>query len=703
MKKIAYLIVMISQLSIAQTINPIHVDQFGYRPFHTKVAVISNPIEGFNADDSYSPGVQLQLKDANTDSVVFTNNIQLWNNGDTHIQSGDQGWWFDFSSVTQTGDYYIYDPTNDKSSAVFSISEQVYEPVLQATLKMFYYNRCSTEKASPYASTGYTDTMAFAQDNYARDVYNQTDNTTEKNMSGGWFDAGDYNKYVTFAENPIHDLLWAYQENPTLFNDNMNIPESGNGLPDILDEIKWELDWLLKMINTDGSVHIKIGNRSYSENSSSPPSLNTDLRYYAPTCTSSAIAAASMLAHAALVFEEFPSMSSYTQTLETQAINCWNWVLPYLNNGTLEENCDDGSVKSGDADKTALEQYQMALAAAIYLFDLTGNTDYNQYIINHINDADEIANYNWSNYTIKTSDALLLYTTLSGADTDVTNTIINTATITASGNWNHDFLFENDTDLYRAFNNDWNYHWGSNNQKSNLGILNYIFYKYQINTSTTSTYNLKVKEQLHYFHGVNPLNLVYLTNMNSLGAEKSLNEMFHNWFSDGTVWDNAQTSTYGPPPGFVTGGPNQYYYANPNLSPPYNQPVQKSYLDFNTEADSSWEISEPAIYYQASYIRLLAQVMILSENDEVLSTNDITEYFSNNYRIIPNVVDTKFSIQSEKTEAIVLKFYDSTGKNIYQLNTSTNYPISSSFLTQGLYFIQIENKNVITSLKLIKK
>jgi hypothetical protein len=50
-------------------------------------------------------------------------------------------------------------------------------------------------------------------------------------MRGGWFDAGDTNKYVTFAEDPVHQLLHAYSQNPDVWTDNFNIPESGNAFP----------------------------------------------------------------------------------------------------------------------------------------------------------------------------------------------------------------------------------------------------------------------------------------------------------------------------------------------------------------------------------------------------------------------------------------------------------------------------------------
>ena len=132
------------------------------------------------------------------------------------------------------------------------------------------------------------------QDADCRYVYDAENAALEKDLTGGWFDAGDYNKYVTFAHTAVHDLLWAYRNNPDVFGDNWNIPESGNGIPDILDEIKWETDWLLKMANPDGSVIIKMGSIDYDDNSNAPPSANTDRRYYGPTCTSASIATASL-------------------------------------------------------------------------------------------------------------------------------------------------------------------------------------------------------------------------------------------------------------------------------------------------------------------------------------------------------------------------------------------------------------------------
>ena len=117
---------------------------------------------------------------------------------------------------------------------------------------------------------------------------------------------------------------------------------------------------------------------------------------------------------------------------------------------------------------------------------------------------------------------------------------------------------------------------------------------------------------LHYLHGVNPLGLVYLSNMGDAGAENSVEEFYHSWFADGSAeWDSVSGSTYGPAPGFLVGGPNPSYNwasccpgscgsaannalcGTTPLSPPAGQPKQKSYLQFNdTWPLNSWEVTE---------------------------------------------------------------------------------------------------------------
>ncbi|MFK7775774.1 MAG: glycoside hydrolase family 9 protein [Saprospiraceae bacterium] len=586
----------------------IHVDQFGYLENAEKVAVISNPQVGFNAGQNFTPSATLQLIDASNDVVVFSGASSIWNNGATHTQSGDQGWWFDFSSVTTLGEYFIYDPIQEVRSPTFKINDNVYGDVLKAAVKMFYYNRCNATKVAPYAGANWTDGMNFMnnlQDGNCRYVGDQGNASLEKDLSGGWFDAGDYNKYVTFTFSTVHDLLWAYQENPIIFGDDWGIPESGNGIPDILDEVKWELDWLLKMTNVDGSVHIKMGSISYNVNIAAPPSANTGPRYYGPTCTSASISNAGVFAHAAKVFSAFSTTSAFATTLENEAISTWDYALPFLNNNTLEINCDDGTITAGDADWSAEEQKENAVAAAAYLFDLTNDNSYSQYLITNINDTEPMANDYWGGSKIPIHDALLNYMNNPNANSTTVSSIITSFAMAANNNW-EDYHGFSSADLYRSFMPDYSYHWGSNRPKANYGILNLQLSKNNLNVSSVPNYKKKTAQQLHYFHGVNPMGLVYLSNMYDFGGDRCVNEVYHTWFYDGTDWDNALTSLYGPAPGFVPGGANKDFTVT-TITPPYGQPTQKSYLEFNSGfPTNSWEITEPGIYYQAAYIRLLA-------------------------------------------------------------------------------------------------
>jgi hypothetical protein len=108
--------------------------------------------------------------------------------------------------------------------------------------------------------------------------------------------------------------------------------------------------------------------------------------------------------------------------------------------------------------------------------------------------------------------------------------------------------------------------------------------------------------------------------MYAYGAEKSVNQIFHQWFRDGDpIYDDAKTSRLGPAPGYVPGGPNHQYCSGQEgqarcaTSRLRQQPPQKAYLDFNTawapqvEHDRSWELTEPGIYYQAAYVKLVSK------------------------------------------------------------------------------------------------
>ena len=99
----------------------IHVDQFGYLPDEDKVAVISAPVHGYNSDDHYAPGNSLELRKRDGGAVVFSGPAKPWNGLKVHEDSGDRGWWFDFSAFNKPGEYYVFDPSTQKRSPIVRI------------------------------------------------------------------------------------------------------------------------------------------------------------------------------------------------------------------------------------------------------------------------------------------------------------------------------------------------------------------------------------------------------------------------------------------------------------------------------------------------------------------------------------------------------------------------------------------------------
>lgn len=592
------------------------IDQFGYQTNAQKIAVISNPISGYNAaNNAFTPSSMLEVRRVSDNTSVFSGTITAWNSGGTHDQSGDKVWWFDFSALTSDGEYYIYDAIQNKRSFAFEIRRDVYKNVLKHAVRAFFYQRCGMAKATYFGGRKWNDNIACHthanQDLDCRLVSDINNAWLAKNLSGGWHDAGDYNKYTNFTYEPLHDLLYAYQEKPGIWTDDFGIPESGNSIPDVLDEIKWELDWLLKMQNANGSVLSKVSVTDFS--ATSPPSADLAARRYGAASTSSTLTAASVFAHAAIVYGTIPSLSTYASTLQTAALNAWTWAVAnpaivYTNAGFQSANPE-----------RAVYDYQTALklSAAAYLFALTGNAAYKTAFDANYPNAHLIQ---WSfAYPFESAyqDALLYYAFSAGATAATATAIKNAYAGSMQNNSENLPSFTGNTDAYRAYLKTGDYTWGSNTTKGHKGSMYYSMVKYGLNAANATNYENASRGFVHYFHGVNPIGKVYLTNLYDSKADSSINEIYHVWFGDGTVYDNALLSPNGPPPGFVPGGANPTYAPDPTyggtLSPPQNNPAQKSYKDWNASyPQNSWTISEIGIYTQATYVRAMSKFV---END----------------------------------------------------------------------------------------
>jgi endoglucanase len=711
--------------SSAQThTDLIHVDQFGYLPEAEKVAVIANPAQGFNADQEYTPGSLFQVIEVSSGISVYEGSPTEWNNGATHDQSGDKVYWFDFSALSQEGEFYILDVELQKQSDVFEISPCVYEAPMRHALRAFYYQRCGAPKVMGFAATEWADNTCHTgslQDTDCR-LYNNNDTSTSKDLSGGWHDAGDYNKYVNFAFDPVLNLLEAYAMNPSIWTDDLNIPESGNGLADILDEVKYELTWLLKMQNANGSVLSIVGKNSYE--SASPPSTDGGYRVYGPSTTSASFSTAAMFAKGAKVFQD-AGQTEFAADLMDAAEAAYAWA--DANPGNFFYNT--GNIVSGEQELDSYGTFTRQICAAIYLFELTGDSDYQEFIDANYDESHLIQWWFAYPFEYALQNALIEYAMSPSATSDVASDILAKFEPSMSSN-NADNLpaYINQTDAYRAYLSDNNYTWGSNTTKARQGLMFGDMVFYLMDDDNQESYEKAAYAMLQYFHGINPMGLVYLTNMNDYGAERSVNSIYHAWFADGSeLWDEVGESTYGPAPGFVPGGANPTYSLDaccPNncgstefnimcdygsTTPPLGQPIQKSFRSWNTGwPQNSWTVTEIGIYTQAAYVKLLSQFAQFGcggVNVDDVSSNEKSrvEVYPNPAFDEVNVVLRGYFGGSAEVRLISISGEMVSSHSINLGKNGKSFQLSLAHIAPGMYIVQCIGQDASIIARLITK
>jgi endoglucanase len=600
------------------------VDQFGYLPDSKKIAVIKDPQVGFDSLESYNPGKSYSLVNVKTNKKIYTSEISAWGNGAIDKSSGDKVWHFDFTSVKDPGKYYIQDDEKNMRSYEFIISENVYNEVLKHAVRTFYYQRAGFKKEAKYAGEAWADEASHLgdlQDKNCRSFFDKDNPETERDVSGGWYDAGDYNKYTSWTANYIVELMKAYLENPNVWTDDCNIPESGNDIPDLLDEAKWGVDHLLRLQQEDGSVLSIIG-----ESHASPPSAAKGPSYYGPPNTSAALNAAAAFAISSKVYRMI-NMNDYADRLVNAAIKSWEWAEEnpnvLFNNNHRDYNSiglGAGRMEVGDYSRLMIK-----LEAACFLFEVTGSLKFRDFFdANYIN-AHLFTRNGSSPFETEDQEALLYYTTIGNGTKSIQNQILEIYHKTIVNGEDNLVAHNNQIDPYFSYIKSYN--WGSNSIKCSHGNMYYDIIYYGVDTNLNPQVREAALTYIHYIHGVNPLNMTYLSNMYAFGGDNCVNEFYHSWFCNGSEkWDRVGESVYGPPPGYLTGGANPRYNwdrccpdgcngetnnkmcVSESISPPKNQPDQKSYKDFNTSWPlNSWEVTENSCSYQVNYIRLLSK------------------------------------------------------------------------------------------------
>jgi endoglucanase len=508
--------------------------------------------------------------------------------------------------------------------------------VMKHAMRTFFYQRAGFEKKPEFAGREWADRASHlgpGQDSQSRPWHNGRPNSPVapseiKDLRGGWYDAGDFNKYTNWTANYIVILLRAFEENPQAFRDDYGIPESGNGIPDILDELRWALDWLGRMQNADGSVLCVQGLAS-----ASPPSAAKDPSYYGPATTGASLRAAAAFAYGSKIFGARPeeALRSYGEALLKRAQAAWTWAeahpnVLYFNNDNGRQPGSQG-LAAGQQELSDPERLRAKFEAAVYLYELGGEPGYKAFVESNYRLI--VPPHGPTMWEIEAQEILLYYARLSGTSPEVRKAIYERfLAVMTPGAEAFERVLQN-ADPYRspiqAFT------WGSNKGKAMQARLLQLAAVYGPDPDMAKKALAGAMGYAHYLHGVNPLGLVYLTNMASAGASHSAATIFHAWFAYGTRWQRVSAATPGPAPGFLVGGPNPQYNTDGccrappgsrafgcygahafamcqrSLMPPKAQPPSKSYLQFNDPwPANSWEVSEPSLTYQTFYIRLLA-------------------------------------------------------------------------------------------------
>jgi hypothetical protein len=703
-------ILLLTVLGFSQTLTDfIVIDQFGYREQAKKIAVIRVPQQGFDSPSNYTPGNNFQVINEASKAAVFSGTPIAFNGGQTDAASGDKIWYFDFSSVTTPGSYYVLDQTNNHRSYSFRIANDVYNNVLKAAIKMFYYQRAGTDKPAQYAGESWADGSNFLQDEQTRDFFKKNDASTARDLRGGWFDAGDYNKYTKWTADYVENMLFAYEENPEAFTDDYGIPESGNGVPDIIDEAKWGIEWLLKMQNENGSA-LSVQGLSGGK---SPPSTVTGPSYYGPPNTTATLGVARAFAVASRFFKE-RGETTYAEDLKIAAIKAWDWAEAYpdsiFHNNCDCPNYDSRELAAGDQEiNDSWDRDESRISAALALYELTGEE---VYLTIFENDWVKFPLHAWGGcmqqYRYSQHTLLIRYLNASYGKTSVKNAIKNDFTTAFAkpvpDNCNH-FGNGYQSDGYRSYIYD--YQWGSNKVKADHGLT---YYKWNI-IDPSKDYKDVAEDYLHYIHGVNPFNMVYLTNMNGYGASRSVTTIYHDWFSEKSAkWGIATSTNPGPAPGYMPGGPNSGFKKDDcctdgtrcygdevrfalcsQIEIPVSQPHSKMYKDINHGWPiNTWEITEPSDGYQLSYIRLLSKFVAKNGTVPVKKQRVIRSF---------EVVQSKNSLQimaaTQSGSNLQAFIYNSNGKLLVKKQSNSgSINIDLQNIPHGMYIVQISNGSV---------
>ncbi len=500
----------------------VRLNQVGYYPSAPKHCVVADcTVSDFHIVDTMG-------------NIVYTSSFK---DAGKWEQSGERLFTGNFSDFSQQGYYHIYIPSIGLSPS-FKINDSLYDDIFRASLKSYYYQRASMELKPEYAGKwarkpGHPDT--------ACKLHESTGKTGVRSAPKGWYDAGDFGKYVTPSGITVSTLLSLYERFPDAAGDRFtNIPESKNNQSDLLDEARYQIDWLKSMQDEDGGVFFKLSGLSWP--GFIMPEEDTLTRYIIGKSTTSTLAFAGIMAQAARIYKS--NDSEYSKDCLQRAKAAWRWAGE--NPGVEEPKETGGSGGYGDEqhgwlDTTCAGQQYLKkrpdvyrdefLWAASELFITTGEKEFKHFIQNNLAEFTFIDVPTW--WDLQGLAYYSLLTVENSLEKQYKDTIQNRVLSAAQ---NHLKTIEQNPYRipYECF------FWGSNASFLNVAIL----FSYAYTITGDEKFLHAITETVDYVFGKNATGYCFVT-----GFGHKYPKAIHHRQSEADSVDE-------PIPGFVVGGPN---------------------------------------------------------------------------------------------------------------------------------------------------
>ena len=569
--------------------GPIRLNQVGFAPHQEKTATIDISNLKSQISNCYILNIAGDTVWRGQASETMLNPV-----------SGKPCQMVDFSDLTACGDYTLYVENNQISNLQFQISNRPYRELTRKALRAFYHQRASMATEEPYAE-GYARPAGHPDDHvivHASAATEERPAGTIISSPGGWYDAGDYNKYIVNSGFTMGVWLMAYEFNKAYFDTlRLNIPESqisNDKCPDMLSEAMYNLCWMLTMQDTDGGVYHKLTEPAF-EGFIRPDQCRKP-RYVVMKTTAAALDFAATMALAARVYE--PYDPDFCEEAKEAAIRAYDWAVEhpevYYDQPKMNEDmkqCGEVEITTGAYDDFDVNDEFYWAEVELYL--LTGDEQYKANVKDH---AGAIANTlakdgkyylpsTWGNVAELAYLELLLQ---GKTDADALLTYL------------APYLDEADTiSVFRSpyGNRESDFFWGCNSEGCCWRGVECL-YAYRL--TRDEKYLINAERCLNYVLGQNATGFCYVTGFGTHPTKDPHHRLSYS-HSKGTL------------PGFLAGGPNpaRQDAATDGVKYPKNVPADESYLDYQP----SYASNEVTINWNVTLFALSAGIDALCENE----------------------------------------------------------------------------------------